>query len=38
MRLSKEINRLNSQFSTFNLKKSFCLSRKAIEINGSLHL
>ncbi len=38
MRLSKEIIALNSHFSTFNLKKSFCLSRKAIEINGSLHL
>ena len=38
MRLSKDIMTLNSQLSTFNLKKSFCLSRKAIEINGSLHL
>ena len=38
MRLSKEIIALNSHFSTFNLKKSFFLSCKAIEINGSLHL
>lgn len=38
MRLSKDIMTLNSHFSTFNLNKSFFLSCKSIEINGSLHL
>ena len=38
MLLSKDIITLNSQLSTFNLKESFFLSCKAIEINGSLHL